>query len=321
MAVPQILTIPAPLRPRPSLKRFKKTNKKIKRAINAKIRVVKRYLNHTARKHYLLTSAYRDLRRAVAQNEDIVVASVATAFILVYACAVIAVDFVVAFSRVTYAVAETTEIDMGLFILALGPTVLVFCALLLALAMNFISIAIMDGANGKVYRSIRSTLRRSLGAASRIASAWFLLGFVHFGRMLVVLLPLYLYVKWFSDIAVLSPQVLIAAGTAGVVWWLTGLLRYSLVPYVALFEPQHLLTEVFGRSRTLMKKQARTYIVTGTLVLAAYLTGLIKLGSYLRDSLGVATNLLFALGILAGLMAANAGMVMLYRKRKLARVI
>jgi hypothetical protein len=319
MSIPHILTFPTPLRSKPLLRRYNNTGKKLHRGIRLKLRACKRMLTQAARRHYFLPAAYRDMRKAVAHNEDIVIAAAASTFILVYACAVVAVDFVIAFSRVTYAVAESTEVDMGLFILGLGPTILLFCSLLVALAINFMSIAVMDGANRKVYRSIRSTFKRSLGLSSRITSAWYLLGFVHFFRLFVVAVPIYFYIKIFSDIAILSPAALIAVGVVALAWWFNGLMRYSLVPYVATFEPQYLLTQAFGRSRELTKQQARTFIITGSIVFAAYIVGLLKLGAYLRDDIGIATNLFFALGILIGIMTANAAMVMLYRKRKLAR--
>ncbi len=320
MAVPQILTFPAPLRKKPLLRRIKNTDKKLKRLLKIRIKLIKRSTQVTLRKHYFLSAAYRDAKSAFKQNEDIVVASVAASLILAYACAVIAAEFVVAFTHVTYAVAEATQIDMGVFILGLSPTILIFCSLLLALALNFMSISLMDGANRKIYRSIRSTFGRSLRLANRLVCAWALMGVVHFVRLLVIIVPMYVYVKWFSEVAVLSTEALLAFGLAGSLWWIYGVVRTSFVPYIALFEAQTLLTQAFGRSHELMKKQARTFIVTGTIVLSAYFYGLYKFGSYVRDDMGITTNLLFAIGILGGVMIANAGMVMLYRKRKLARV-
>lgn len=319
MAVPQILTFPTPLRRKPFLKKFKNNRAKFSRLINARIRTTKRYVAQIARQHYLLPTAFKDLRRAAAQNEDVVLASVVNAFILVYACAVIAVQFVVALSKATYAMSEATEFDMGLLLLVAVPTVALFCALLATMSLNFMALAVMDGANRKVYRSIRSTFRRSLAFASRVTSAWMLLGLVHFARFLAVFIPVYLYVKWFSDIAVLSNNVLIAIGAAGAVWLVAGMVQYSMVPYVALFEPHYLLTEAFRRSRQLVTKQAVVFTMTGFLVLGGYLYGLYKLCVLLKSWIGVSTNLLFILGLLAGIMLANGAMVMLYRKRKQAR--
>ncbi|MES2971327.1 MAG: hypothetical protein V4702_03340 [Patescibacteria group bacterium] len=319
MSVPQILTFPTPLRGKPSLGKFKQARKRFSRLVSSRIKSIKRYLLKASRQHYFLPKAFSDLRRASAQNEDIVLASVISGFLLVYACSVIAVEFVVALSNATYAMSEATDVDMGLLLLVAGPLVILFCMLLAAATLNFLSLAVMDGANRKVYRTIRTTFKRALGAASRLTSAWFLLGIVHFARMFAVFMPVYLYVKWFSDIVVLSNRALIAVSTFAIVWLIVGLIKYSLVPYVALFEPQYLLTEAFGRSRQLVNKQAVVFLLIGSLVLSVYVFGLYKLCVLLKATLGVGTNLLFVLGLLAGIMLANGAMVMLYRKRKLAR--
>ncbi len=320
MAFPQILTVPTPLRDKPQLtKKLRNTTKQIRRIGLSRIKMAKRYASQVAKRHYFLTAAYRDLRRAASQNEDVVLSAVALSFMLVYACSAVATGFVLDLSRTLYALSEASSYDMGLLLVAATPMILVFCVLIAAALLNFMSLAIMDGANRKVYRTIRSTAVRSLSAASRIACSWLLLGIVHFARLLAVLIPISLYIKFFSDIAVLPVPVLIAIGTLGAIWLFAGVLQYSLVPYVALFERQYFLNEAFGRSRQLVNKQAVVFMITGFCALTVYIFGLYRLCVLLKSGLGVATNLLFMVGLLSGIVLANGGMVMLYRKRKLAR--
>lgn len=320
MAFPQILTIPAPLRGNPSFKRrLNNSGKKIKRLLKNRIKTVKKAVSTTAKKHYFLPTAYKDLKSAASKNEDIVLASAAWSALLVYAAAVLTYESLIAISRITYALSEATGYDMGVLILVFAPLIALFCILVSATSFNFMSLAIMDGANRKVYRTIRSTLARSLEAASRITGAWFLLGCVLVYRLLAVFVPLIVFVKYFHSVANLSYVALGAVASAGVVWFIAGLVKYSLVPYVALYEPKLILDETFRRSRSLVNMQAVTFIFTGVLALSIYIYGLYELCSALKSWIGIGTNLVFVLGLLAAIMLANGGMVMLYRKRKLAR--
>lgn len=320
MAFPQILTFPTPLRDIPSLKkRMSNSGKRLNKAIKSRIKTIRKSISLTAKKHYFLPTAYKDLRSAAAKNEDIVLTSVAWTTIMVYACASLTLEFLVAMSRITYALAEASGYDMGVLILVFGPIVALFTVLLMATSFNFMSLAIMDGANRKVYRTIRSTLARSLTAASRITGAWFLLSVVHAFRLLVVLIPLAMYVKYFHRVAHLSYEAVAAAAAIGLVWFIVGLFRYSLVPYIALYEPKMILDLTFVKSRQMVNRQAVVFMITGLTSLALYCFGLYKLCVYLKGFIGIGTNLLFVLGIMAGIMLANGGMAMLYRKRKLAR--
>jgi hypothetical protein len=320
MAFPQILTFPAPLRGKQSLKkRLNNNGKKFKRAILSRAKTVKRAVSVTAKKHYFLPAAYRDLRAAEAKNEDIVLASKTWTGLLVYACSVLIYEFLIAMSRITYALSEATGYDMGIIILVFAPLVALFCILISATSFNFMSLAIMDGANRKVYRNIRTTLARSLEAASRTTGAWFLLGLVLAFRLLVVFIPLIIFIKYFNSVSNLSYEALSVAAGAGIVWFFAGLLRYGLVPYVALYEPKLILDEAFRRSRELVNLSAVVFMITSLLAMAAYTFGLYKLCVFLKSWIGMGTNLVFVIFMLAAIMLANGGMVMLYRKRKLAR--
>lgn len=321
MAFPQLLTFPTPLRRSPSFKRkLQDATKRTRRIVLNRTRLFKRYVNQTAKKHYFLSTAFRDLRGAAKQNEDVVIAAASLTMLLTYGCTVLAANFILELSKTTYALSDASGFNMGLLIILAMVIVGVFVALIAATATNFMSIAIMDGANRKIYRSIRSTLVRSLSAASRITCAWFLLGIVYLARLLAILIPLIVYLKFLTGIMVFSNEVVIAAAAIiSLLWLATGVLRFSLVPYVALFEPQYLLNESFSRSRQLVNKQAALFMVTGFGLLIAYTIGLFRLCVYLKQWLGIGTNLLFAIGLLAALMLANGAMVMLYRKRKMAR--
>lgn len=321
MSFPQILSLPDPLRGGMVIrKKIINTRKRLLKIAKIRTSRIKRNIIQRTRKYYFVSTSIKDLRNATAQNEDIVVASVVSTLMLVYACSAIALQFVYALGRVTYSMSDATGFDMGFLVLAAIPMIGLFCALLAATAMSFLSYAVLDGANRKVYRTIRSTIARSLKAASRITIAWFQLAALHFVRLLAVVIPISLYIKWISDIAVLSTDMLLVLGIAGIVWLVFGTLAHSLVPYVVLFEPKYLVSESFARSRILMNAQAKVFVISLTVILSASMFGLVKICTLLKPWIGGASaNLLLTAGMLTALMLANGAMVMLYRKRKLAR--
>ncbi len=321
MALPQIISYPAPLRGNPQLnKKLQNTGKLIKRASTYKLKRAKRYVSQTIKKQYLLSTAFKDLKCATKQNEDVTIAAIALSFIIAYACSVIGAEFTLAFFSRIYAMSVVSGFDILLLLLFIAlPSVVLICALLAATSANFMSLAFMDGANRKIYRSIRSTLARSLGAASRITGAWFLLSVVHFARLMSVVIPLGLYFKFSATLDVIPNYVPIAVGCVGAIWICAGLLKFSMVPYVALFEPQYLLHETFARSRQIINRQALVFMITGITLLSASLMALYELGGYLQELLGFGINLVFIMSLFIGLVIANGSMVMLYRKRKLAR--
>lgn len=293
---------------------------KIRKTVKALVKNTERSVTMTARRQYFLTVALRDLRTASKRNEDIVIAGMAGVFILAYGIAITTMEFLILSFGATFNFADSTGIDSILLTLTAGGVLLALAVLLVASLMNYMSIAVMDGVNRKVHRSIRSTMRRSLSNASRTASAWCLLGAVHVARLLAVMALAYVYIKWGLDAFALPMEVLAAVGTGAVLWLIMGLIQYSLIPYVALFEPQLLLSQTFARSRRLVKKQGWPFLITTGSVLAIFLTALYKISEPITQTLGLGINLLFYAGALTALIYANGAMVMLYAKRKRARV-
>jgi len=188
--------------------------------------------------------------------------------------------------------------------------------------LNFMSLAIMDGANRKIYRSIRSTYARSLKNASRITGAWVLLAGLHTARLAALLLALVVYLKFISSFINISNEVIIAAAAIiSLIWLLIGVLQYSFVPYVALFEPQLLLHDTFAKSKRLANNASAVFMISGIMLLSLYLFTLYRLCIYVNHWVGIGSNLLFVVGLVAAVVVTNGAMVMLYRKRRLARTI
>lgn len=104
-----------------------------------------------------------------------------------------------------------------------------------------------------------------------------------------------------------------------IVWILYVLVQYSLVPYVVLFEPGHTLTSAFGRSRQLVKKRGRLFILATYTLLALFLMTVYFVAALFENAAGLEKWLTFGITALIALMFFNATLVVLYRKRRLAR--
>jgi hypothetical protein len=306
--------------PRLGKPKYKGAAARAKRFIKSLSKKASRAVTRFVRAQYFLAAALRDLKAAAGRNEDIVIAGVVGAFIITYGLAVSAMEFFITTFGAAFEMADTTGIDTGLLTLVVGLTLFGLGSLLSAFWLNFLSIAVMDGAHRKVHRSIRSTTRRSLNAASRVASSWVLVGAALAARALGIILVAFVYGRWLYDSFAIPLPLLIVLGLAAAFWLVISALRYSLVPYVALFEPQLLLTDAFARSRQLVKKQAWLFLISLYTALAAYLAALEYVSEPVMKWLGSPVNLLFPVGALAGIVLANGAMAMLYLKRKRARL-
>jgi hypothetical protein len=124
---------------------------------------------------------------------------------------------------------------------------------------------------------------------------------------------LYMHAHAISMDALLGdlPKAVIAALT----WIIFVLMQYSLVPYVALFEPELPLSRILRRSRHLVSRRGHLFLLFGYLLFVAALGGAYKVTELAGPGQGLAFAVL-ALGIS---LVANGTLVMLYRKRKLAR--
>lgn len=287
--------------------------------VKAKIKRARRLSLVYVKKQYSVSLAIRDVRSAAQQNEDILIAATATVGLLAYGITVMAARFLLNVFTLTYAFSEAMNVDMLLVTVVIGGVILASSLLLTAFCMNFVSYALMDGANRKVHKSIRSTVRKSMRSANRVVLAWLLYGLMILSPAFAMGILTVMYYKWATGPYVFSPVLLTIIVAMWAISTLAIMITYSLVPAVALFEPNLLLFETLGRSRYLTKKCSRPFLVSALLGLVIYSTGLYALCQYLSQFIGRVSNLLFAIGMLVSIIALNSVLTMLYRKRKLAR--
>ena len=292
--------------------RFQKNSKSLVRRARSKTIAF-------ARRQYYPSSAYSDLRIAAARNEDVFITALILLFVLTFSLTTTGFQFLLTFLGTATAVADLTHISGSLLLLITFAIPAVLCSWVAAFLVNMFSITLMDGATRRINQSVRLTVRRSLRAASRTANAWFLLMAVLAAAPLALLLigTLYLHVAAVTRAAALATMPYAAMACA--VWFIYVLAQYSLVPSVALFEPDLALTKVLGRSRHLVKRRGRIFSIVVYLLAAAGVVAVYLLASLVQSTLHIDKAALVSLGSLSAILSSHGLMVMLYRKRKLAR--
>jgi hypothetical protein len=290
-----------------------------KRLLKSKIRGIRRSYVGWYRQQYFLPTAYKDLKMGVRQNEDIFIAVVFAAAVLSYASGAIAAEMFITFFLTAFTASEISGINILLFASIAGATLLAIVAWVAAFFTNSMSLAIIQGANRCTIRSLRSTLRQGLRIASRTATSWLMITIAIAlpiaAASLVMLAHLLLFADSFYDILAVAPYAIIIAST-GV---LLTLLHYSLVPIVALFETDLTWKQVFTRSRQLVDRRGKMFVLAAYGLLATVLSIAYGLYKLFFNLTGLDFILLLCLIVIVAAAYFNCIMTVLYRKRRLAR--
>lgn len=308
------------LRTRSLQRRFAAAQHKTKRYLKTKVRRAKSQTVATYRRQYFLTAAGRDIRVAAAKNEDIFITSLIIAAVIGYCFAVTVTDLLLLFFQT--ALDGTTKYGLGMIplsIAALG-TLGILALWVFTFMLNTISVALMEGATGKQYRSVRMTLRKGLRQTGRVATVWLM---IMLRLAAVTAIVSIAFISYIAATGVNDLEEAIRyipyAGGAAVLIMLHVLLRYSLAPYVALFEPATSSNGALKRSRQLLHRRGKLFLLAtyvSALLAAAALYGSAVM---IEQLLGINKLVFCALGGLSIAIILNCTLVMLYRKRKLAR--
>ncbi len=190
---------------------------------------------------------------------------------------------------------------------------LVIISAISTLATTSFSIAIMAGAENQRIGLI-ATLKAALSSFMRVFLASAVMLLIVLGPLLALILLAggLVYMKASTVLAFLLP-------IAGIIWVYIALLRFALVPYVALFEPSVQIFQTLGRSTHLLEKGGQWFIVKGVflLILVAIL-GSVLTGQNLRQ-LQNSNNPVIQIVIALLSLIMIAVMVMLYRNRRIVR--
>lgn len=305
---------------RRALKRLITTTKKQSlRLVKANVRKAKTNVKAIVRRQYFVTNAYADFQTAVRRNEDIFLGTLMVVLGVGFSFAITVIESFLLFFTTAYELSAATGIDVGLLTAVTVFVLAVLGVWVSAFLTNMQSIALMQGATGKKYRSLRQTIRSSLRNASRISSTWFMLGALLVGPLMlaVALGHLYMSANPLTIYQLFSlVQVLIVVA---ITWIVLVIINFGLAPYAALYEPGLSQRQAFTRSAQLVRRRGRIFILTVYGLLGLVLLSAYKLSELINSALGLNSWLSFSVLALGSIVVANGLLAVLYRKRKLAR--
>lgn len=307
------------LRPQETGQGFKKRLAAARRKNRRHIRHIQRTTRVVLARQYYITTALSDVRRVMLLNEDILFACLLVVAILNFSMVNIAANVIYLFIMAASAMSAVSSISIEVLGLGALITIGVLTVWILAWQHNMISIALMQGANHKVKRSFRNTVRLSLRGSARTATAWLLVVLSAFGAPVALLAVIALLIFSKSILFSAALPYVYATGVVGLLWAVSMLANYSLVPFVALFENPADWRSAFRRSRLLVRRKGKIFIVSTFIASGVALGGVYGLavaGQYLTH---ISYGLLFGLLGSLVLLVQNALFTMLYRKRKFAR--
>jgi hypothetical protein len=208
--------------------------------------------------------------------------------------------------------------SIGLLSLMAVGVLATACIWLIAFILNGLSLAQMDGANGKRHTSLRATLRRSLALTSRVSTAWLMLGLISSIMISIIGAPIaiYYYLHFLHTTPSLNFYVL---STVWSLLGLFGLASFSLMPQVALFEPSLPLIKTPLRSYQLVKRRGRLFVLALQAALAMSIAASLGATNLLRGIIDSGSTILFSILVTVLLISSQLMLTALYRKRKLAR--
>lgn len=264
---------------------------------------------------YGVFKAIKDTFKAINQNILAVVAAVVIALLLGFSVILLAAA-VIAFSvsKTGFSFSPQAMI-IGIIIGAI--VYVVASALISAFYTNFVALAINDGADRKK-SDIAALFKKSLSSIVRVTIASLLLGLLIIAPFMIVIILIYMLVGANGGAAALG--LLTVAYLVVSVWAFIALLRYSLVPIVALFERDIAITKTFSRSKHLLQKGGQWFLVKGffLLLVMLILLSLFDGDKTTRGLEGSDNTLMNIVIIIVGIVVSGV-MVMLYRNRRSVR--
>ena len=283
------------------------------------LKKTRRSLVMSLRSQYYPATAAKDLKLASQLNEDILLGSLVLALVVGYAFIATASQAIYLFVRTAYDIADLTGTNMLILMLVVSGIMFTLGGWVNAFLTNMQSYALMEGVNRKQNRSLRLTVRKSLRHASRVAYAWLLLATVVFGPLFGASVVGAAYIRLASVSANSVISVLPWIVAVSLAWIIGASINYSLAPYVALFEPKLELGQTLKRSRQLLGRKGRFSLLLGFIALSVIFAVTYVICSLLEMFLKIDKWLTFFIASYLITLWANGIMVMLYRKRKLAK--
>jgi hypothetical protein len=309
-----------PQRKQRALKRgLRDTKNRTKKSIQQKMKKAQRRTLAYLRSQYYVTSSLRDARYAASRNEDIFIASLMLIVAVLYALVTTGTNIIFAFMQAAATLSDMFGFSIALLVLAATGVLTAIFGWASIFMMNMLATTLMEGANRKVKRSVRDTVSKSLRATPRVANAWLALATKAFGPAGILMLVSFLVLHGFGVPVKELIGILAVLSVLSIYWIGRCLARYSLAPLIALFEPKIEGVAAFERSFQLVESRGRTFVTLGYLSVVAASAAAYGMSLLLQLLLHIDSILPFTLSLVVIIFAAQSGLAMFYRKRKLAR--
>lgn len=300
-------------------RRLTRTQLRLHKTMRTKMRRMRSLSFAWYRRQYFVWSALPDTKRAVARNEDIFLGICLVGVILGFAFLSTAAELAYTFFMTALVFSIESGVSALLLAAVAAGSLAVVLGWLTVFLLNALSISVMHGANRKINKSLRSTLRDGLRYVGRVTIAWVMLMVAVLTPVALVggvaLLHFFLFIETQEQALSAAPYYIIAAFAGG----LMALLRYALLPYVSLFEPTLSLKDSFKRSSSLLVRKGTLFVLFGYMMLTATLAGEYLLAHTVYDDNRVNAGLAFGLLSILSVTISHLIMTMFYRKRRLAR--
>ena len=266
--------------------------------------------------YYRVFSAIRDTLSAMKYNAAAYFGSVLLVVLLAVAV-VMAVVMLLGLAGLRIEMNSTMPFATQLIPLLIVAGILyaIWSAVAGAMFTSVSALALRDGAQRR-----KSSVAKLLSAASkrilRVIGANILFGLIAaVPPILAMMVPAFLGISGAIDgttVAILSGT----AGIAGFVWILFCVLRYGLMPYVAVFEPKVPITQTMARSRALLAGGGGWFLIKSFLLLLLTMTVASILSGADTANPSAASNTIFTvLSVLVSLIWVGV-LTMLYWNRK-----
>ncbi len=186
-----------------------------------------------------------------------------------------------------------------------------------AIMLNTTALALYAGAEGHK-TPVGRTLAHAFKAIPRVIAAIILTGLVIIGPLLVSTLLSFGIAVSGRDSGLTGLSILLSI--AGAVWAIVAMFRFTLTPYVALFEPHVPILKTLHRSQHLLLKGGQWFVFKGYLLLVL-MTVILMLasGASSVEEFENSGSVLAGILSLLLLVIANGVLALLYRNRRAIR--
>jgi hypothetical protein len=206
-------------------------------------------------------------------------------------------------------------------ILAIALIAGAFLSLAATLIQIVTNLALNEGADGRK-STIKHTLRSGVGRIGKVLVTNFIVGLVVIGPLLaitIISLVILFTQRKFAGSGTGMMIIILLLQLISIIWLVLGLLRYSLAPVVAMFEPNVSAWKTLARSSQLLGSMGKLFVFKGVLLILLILVITAAITGQTLKELQNSNNPWVNVEFIIVNIFANGAMVMLYRNRRMVK--